>query len=399
MSGSAVIYLDNAATTRMHPAVFEAMKPYFTEDYFNPSSLYAPAQREKAAIEKARSYLASTIGARASEIRFTSGGSESDNAALKGIMLANQKRGNHLVVSSVEHHAVLESAHWLERHGFEVTYLPVNAEGTVSSDLLRQAMRPETVLVSVMAANNEVGTLQPIAQLAEIAHENGALFHTDAVQAYGHVTLNVVDMGVDALSVSAHKFHGPKGVGFLYCKRGVKTEPFISGGAQERGYRAGTENVAGIIGMAEAAKLAFGGSAFADSAAEHKLFSMECACKRMRELAGQFRATVESTIENVRFNGCRHEEGRLPGIVSVSFKDVSGEALLALLDQKGVCASAGSACASGSLESSHVLKAMGIAPEWAQGTIRFSFSPFNCTAEVETACRILGECVRQVRSA
>lgn len=399
MSDTHVIYLDNAATTRMHPAVFEAMKPYFAGDYFNPSSLYAPAQREKAAIEKARSYLASTIGARTSEIRFTSGGSESDNAALKGIMLANQDRGNHLIVSSVEHHAVLESAHWLERHGFEVTYLPVNAGGSVLPDSLRQAMRPETVLVSVMAANNEVGTLQPIAQLAEIAHENGALFHTDAVQAYGHVALNVVDMGIDALSVSAHKLHGPKGVGFLYCKRGVKTEPLISGGAQERGYRAGTENVAGIIGMAEAAKLAFGALTLDGSTGESNMFSMAYACKCMREMAAQFRATVENAIQDVRFNGCRHEEGRLPGIVSVSFKGVSGEALLALLDQKGVCASAGSACASGSLEMSHVLKAMGVAPEWAPGTIRFSFSPFNSAAEVETACRILGECVRQVRSA
>ena len=388
-------YLDNAATTRMHPAVFEAMKPYLAEEYFNPSALYYPAQGEKAALEGARKYLASTIGARASEIRFTSGGSEADNAALKGIALANQAKGNHLVVSAIEHHAVLESAHWLERRGFEVTYLPVNGEGAVSPESLERAITPRTVLVSVMTANNEVGTIQPIAALSAAAHEHGVPFHTDAVQAYGHIPLDVSALGADALSVSAHKFHGPKGIGFLYCRRGLKTEPLISGGAQERGYRAGTENLAGIKGMETAARLAFGAGAL-ETADDASAFGMAHAAEYVRSLRNRMARFIVENIEDVRVNGSA--QNVLPGILSVSFKGVPGEALLGLLDQNGVCASAGSACASGSLEPSHVLTAMGLAPEWAQGTIRFSFSAFTEEGEVDEACLVLRAAVDHVRN-
>lgn len=395
MRNANLIYLDNAATTQMHPSVFNAMEPYLLGNYFNPSSLYGPAQQEKMQLEKARTYLAGTINARPSEIRFTSGGSEADNAALKGIALANQEKGKHLIVSAVEHHAALESAHWLERRGFEVTYLPVNAEGAVSPESLALALRPDTVLVSVMTANNEVGTVQPIKELTALAHEHNVPFHTDAVQAYAHIPLNVKNLGVDALSVSAHKFHGPKGVGFLYCKRGLKTEPLISGGAQERGYRAGTENLAGIIGMTAAAQLAFGAKGLEPTEAE-SLFAMEAASAHVRTLRNKMQQFICANIPNVQVNSCRNR--CLPGILSVSFKGVSGEALLALLDQQGVCASAGSACASGSLEASHVLTAMGVQPEWLRGTVRFSFSALTIEAEVEKACEILREAVQHLRA-
>lgn len=395
MQNQEICYLDNAATTKMHPLVFQAMEPYLAEEFFNPSALYYPAQREKVVLEAARKYLAATLGARASEIRFTSGGSEADNAALKGIALANQSKGNHIVVSSIEHHVVLESAHWLERRGFHVTYLPVSGDGMVSPESLEQALTPETVVASVMTANNEVGTIQPIAALSAVCRKHGVPFHTDAVQAYGHIPLDVSTLGVDALSVSAHKFHGPKGIGFLYCKRGLKTEPLISGGAQERGYRAGTENLAGIVGMETAARLAFGDAKpnFPD---ETQSFSLARSKAHVEGLRNYMASYIEDTIEDVRFNGC--ESQRLPGILSVSFSNVSGEALLGLLDQHGVCASAGSACASGSLEPSHVLTAMGVPAEWAKGTIRFSFSAYTTQSEVERACHVLRDAVHHVRN-
>lgn len=394
MACSDVIYLDNAATTQMTPEVYAVMKPYFCSEYFNPSSLYAPAQHEKMVLERARTYLASTINARSSEIRFTSGGSEADNAALKGIALANQDSGNHIIVSSVEHHAVLESARWLERRGFEVTYLPVDASGVVDPESLRQAIRPDTILVSIMVANNEVGSVQPISVLSAITHEHGVPFHTDAVQAYGHIPLDVSQLGVDALSVSAHKFHGPKGVGFLYCKRGLKTEPLISGGAQERGYRAGTENLAAIVGMEKAAHLAFGECRTALNEEDTSDVCHEA--KRVWGLREQMRLYIEEFIDDVAVNGS--QEKCLPGILNVSFKNASGEALLALLDQKGICASAGSACASGSLEPSHVLTAMGVRPEWLRGTVRFSFSSRTTSEEIQKACVVLREAVRHLRA-
>lgn len=394
MACSEVIYLDNAATTQMTPDVYAAMKPFFCSEYFNPSSLYAPAQHEKMALERARTYLASTINARSGEIRFTSGGSEADNAALKGIALANQDGGNHIIVSSVEHHAVLESARWLERRGFEVTYLPVDASGVVDPESLRRAIRSDTILVSIMVANNEVGSVQPISVLATIAHEHGVPFHTDAVQAYGHIPLDVCQLGVDALSVSAHKFHGPKGAGFLYCKRGLKTEPLISGGAQERGYRAGTENLAAIVGMEKAAHLAFGDCGTTLNGED--VSGIYCAAKKVWSLREQMRLYIEEFIDDAVVNGSQKK--CLPGILSVSFKNVSGEALLALLDQKGICASAGSACASGSLEPSHVLTAMGVLPEWLRGTVRFSFSSLTTSDEVQKACVVLREAVCHLRA-
>ena len=394
MACSEVIYLDNAATTQMTPDVYAAMKPFFCSEYFNPSSLYAPAQHEKMALERARTYLASTINARSGEIRFTSGGSEADNAALKGIALANQDGGNHIIVSSVEHHAVLESARWLERRGFEVTYLPVDASGVVDPESLRRAIRSETILVSIMVANNEVGSVQPISVLATIAREHGVPFHTDAVQAYGHIPLDVCQLGVDALSVSAHKFHGPKGAGFLYCKRGLKTEPLISGGAQERGYRAGTENLAAIVGMEKAAHLAFGD--YGTTLNGEDVSGIYCAAKKVWSLREQMRLYIEEFIDDAVVNGSQKK--CLPGILSVSFKNVSGEALLALLDQKGICASAGSACASGSLEPSHVLTAMGVLPEWLRGTVRFSFSSLTTSDEVQKACVVLREAVCHLRA-
>lgn len=394
MACSEVIYLDNAATTQMAPDVYAAMKPFFCSEYYNPSSLYAPAQHEKMVLERARTYLASTINARSSEIRFTSGGSEADNAALKGIALANQDGGNHIIVSSVEHQAVLESARWLERRGFEVTYLPVDASGVVDPESLRRAIRSDTILVSIMVANNEVGSVQPILVLAAIAHEHGVPFHTDAVQAYGHIPLDVCQLGVDALSVSAHKFHGPKGAGFLYCKRGLKTEPLISGGAQERGYRAGTENLAAIVGMEKAAHLAFGDCGSAPNGED--VSGIYCAAKKVWSLREQMRLYIEEFIDDAVVNGSQKK--CLPGILSVSFKNVSGEALLALLDQKGICASAGSACASGSLEQSHVLTAMGVRPEWLRGTVRFSFSSLTTSDEVQKACVVLREAVCHLRA-
>lgn len=394
MACSEVIYLDNAATTQMTPDVYAAMKPFFCSEYYNPSSLYAPAQHEKMVLERARTYLASTINARSSEIRFTSGGSEADNAALKGIALANQDDGNHIIVSSVEHHAVLESARWLERRGFEVTYLPVDASGVVDPESLRRAIRSDTILVSIMVANNEVGSVQPISVLAAIAHEHGVPFHTDAVQAYGHIPLDVCQLGVDALSVSAHKFHGPKGAGFLYCKRGLKTEPLISGGAQERGYRAGTENLAAIVGMEKAAHLAFGDCGSTPNGED--VSGIYYAAKKVWSLREQMRLYIEEIIDDAVVNGSQKK--CLPGILSVSFKNVSGEALLALLDQKGICASAGSACASGSLEPSHVLTAMGVRPEWLRGTVRFSFSSLTTSDEVQKACVVLREAVCHLRA-
>lgn len=394
MACSEVIYLDNAATTQMTPDVYAAMKPFFCSEYYNPSSLYAPAQHEKMVLERARTYLASTINARSSEIRFTSGGSEADNAALKGIALANQDRGNHIIVSSVEHHAVLESARWLERRAFEVTYLPVDASGVVDPESLRRAIRSDTILVSIMVANNEVGSVQPISVLAAIAHEHGVPFHTDAVQAYGHIPLDVCQLGVDALSVSAHKFHGPKGAGFLYCKRDLKTEPLISGGAQERGYRAGTENLAAIVGMEKAAHLAFGDCGSAPNGED--VSGIYYAAKKVWSLREQMRLYIEEIIDDAVVNG--NQKKCLPGILSVSFKNVSGEALLALLDQKGICASAGSACASGSLEPSHVLTAMGVPPEWLRGTVRFSFSSLSTSDEVQKACVVLREAVCHLRA-
>ena len=388
-----VVYLDNAATTPLSPSVFKAMEPFLGAEYFNASSSYQPAQTCRAAIEDARSFLARTLGVRPAEVMFTSGGTEADNWALKGLALAHKKRGKHLIVSSIEHHAVLESAHWLEQQGFEVTYLPVTSGGVVSTAALESALRADTILVSIMAANNEVGTLEPIKELAACAHKQGVLFHTDAVQAYGRIPLCVSELDVDALSISAHKIHGPKGVGLLYRRRGVSIEPLLHGGAQERGYRAGTENVAGIVGFACAAKALFEEDTKDSQALAFSSTTIQ-AIKTQAQLRNYLIEQLQA-IPDVCINALNAQ--RLPGIVSASFRGLSAETLLMCLDQVGICVSAGSACASGSLEPSHVLVAMGLDPHWAQGTIRFSLSEHTTKEELDYALVHLKEIVERLR--
>ena len=382
-----MIYLDSAATTPVDPTVLKAMEPFFSCEFFNPSSHYAPALRQKQALEEARAYIASTIHAQPREVYFTSGGTESDNWAVKGMALANKEKGGHVIVSAIEHHAVLNSAHWLERRGFEVSYLPVDETGMVDVGAFARLLRPDTVLCSVMLANNEVGTIQPVGKLAAMAHDAGALFHTDAVQAYAHCNVNVAELGVDALSVSAHKFNGPKGTGFLYCRKGIPLEAYMNGGAQERGYRAGTENLAGIAGMAQAARMAYGAQGNIAAYAES---SSHCEALRRHMIEA-----LTTTIPDIMVNG--HSDQRLSHILSVSFKDVSAETLLLLLDQQGICASAGSACASGSLEGSHVLAAMRVPAEWANGTLRFSFSGQTSFKEIKICCAALADAVARLR--
>lgn len=388
-----VVYLDNAATTPLSPSVFKAMEPFLGAEYFNASSSYKPAQTCRAAIEDARSFLARTLGARPAEVMFTSGGTEADNWALKGLALAHKKRGKHLIVSSIEHHAVLESAHWLEQQGFEVTYLPVTSGGAVSTAALESALRADTVLVSIMAANNEVGALEPIKELAACAHKQGVLFHTDAVQAYGRIPLCVSELDVDALSISAHKIHGPKGVGLLYRRRGVSIEPLLHGGAQERGYRAGTENVAGIVGFACAAKALFEEDTKDSQALAFSSTTIQ-AIKTQAQLRNYLIEQLQA-IPDVCINALGAQ--RLPGIVSASFQGLSAETLLMCLDQVGICVSAGSACASGSLEPSHVLVAMGLESHWAQGTIRFSLSEHTTKEELDYVLVHLKEIVERLR--
>ena len=376
-----LIYLDNAATTPVAPEVLEAMLPYLGNEFFNPSSFYAPARNVKKELSAAREYLASTLNAKPEEIYFTSCGSESDNWALKGVMEAGAKRGRHLIVSAIEHHAILETAKWLESQGCEVTYVGVNEGGLVNPEEVAAALRPDTVLVSIMAANNEIGTIQPIAECARAAHEAGALFHTDAVQAYAHIPLDVQALGVDLLSVSGHKFNGPKGIGFLYVRKGVKIKPLIHGGEQERGRRAGTENVAGVVGMAAAAKRAF---ANIEERAAQETAVRDHAIARLKE-----------RIPYIKLNGSLQH--RLPNNVNVSFRFVEGEALLMKLAQHGVCASSGSACASGSLDPSHVLLAIGVSHGLANGTVRMTLSEETTEEQMDFVVEKLAETVNYLR--
>ncbi len=382
-----MIYLDNASTTKLHASVFEAMIPCLTEEFFNPSAQYPAAQKNKQELERVRAYIAGTVNAQPREIYFTSGGTESDNWALKGLALANEGRGRHIVVSAVEHHAVMNSVCWLERHGFEVSYAPVSGDGVVDVQAFTALLRPDTTVCSVMLVNNEVGTIQPIKELAEAAHSVGALFHTDAVQAYAHMPIDVQDLGVDALSVSAHKFQGPKGSGFLYCKRRIPIEAFIHGGAQERGFRAGTENIAGIVGMGQAARLVYGASE-SDGALQRN-------AKHAKELCDLMEQELTYRVPGIKVNGNRAQ--RSPYILSVTIPGASSEALLVLLGQKGICASAGSACASGSLDPSHVLLAMGLTHQQARETLRFSFSPYTTAEEVRSCCDALVSAVEHLR--
>ncbi len=377
-----LIYLDNAATTAVKPEVFEAMKPYFLENYSNPNSVYTFAQQGKKALDEAREAIAALIGAKANEIYFTGGGSESDNWAVKGIAEASASKGKHMITTKIEHHALLHTCEYLEKKGCEVTYLDVDEYGMVRLDELEQAIRPDTVLISIMFANNEIGTVEPVREIGAIAKKHGIPFHTDAVQAFGHLPLNVDEMNIDMLSASAHKFHGPKGVGFLYIRNGVKPATLIHGGAQERARRAGTSNVPGIVGMAEAARLA--------------VRDMEENSRKISEIRNHLIKRVLNEIPFSRLNG--HREQRLANNVNFCFRFIEGESLLIMLDQKGICASSGSACTSGSLDPSHVLLAIGLPHEIAHGSLRLSLSEENTMEEADYVADCLKTIVERLRS-
>ncbi len=377
-----LIYLDNAATTAVKPEVFEAMKPYFLENYSNPNSVYTFAQQGKKALDEAREAIAGLIGAKANEIYFTGGGSESDNWAVKGIAEASASKGKHMITTKIEHHALLHTCEYLEKKGCEVTYLDVDEYGMVRLDELEQAIRPDTVLISIMFANNEIGTVEPVREIGAIAKKHGIPFHTDAVQAFGHLPVNVDEMNIDMLSASAHKFHGPKGVGFLYIRNGVKPATLIHGGAQERARRAGTSNVPGIVGMAEAARLA--------------VRDMEENSRKISEIRNHLIKRVLNEIPFSRLNG--HREQRLANNVNFCFRFIEGESLLIMLDQKGICASSGSACTSGSLDPSHVLLAIGLPHEIAHGSLRLSLSEENTMEEADYVADCLKTIVERLRS-
>ena len=376
------VYMDNAATTCMKEETLHAMMPYLTEIYGNPSSVHSFGREAKKAIETARMQVANAIGAEKGEVYFTGGGTEADNWAVKGIAMAHAKKGKHIITSAVEHHAMLHTCEWLAKNGYTVTFLPVDGDGLVSPETLSKAMTAETTLVSIMFANNEIGTIQPIAELAAVAHAGGALFHTDAVQAVGAVPVQVKEMGIDALSLSAHKFYGPKGVGALYLKKGVRIEPNQIGGAQEREKRGGTENVAGIVGMGAAIELA--------------VTHMQAHGERLARMRDRLIRGILERIPEVRLNG--HPTQRLPGNVNVSVRYVEGEALLLSLDLAGIAASSGSACTSGSLDPSHVLLGIGLSHEIAHGSLRLSLGDFNTDEEIEYVLQELPPIVDKLRA-
>ena len=377
-----MVYLDNAATTKMKDSVLEKMLPYFTKNFGNASSTYTtPGQNARKGLSEARADVAKAIGAQSGEIYFTSGGSEADNWAIKGVTLKNKKRGNHIITSTVEHHAVLHTCQFLEKQGFEVTYLPVDEYGMVSAEDVENAIKDTTVLVTIMFANNEIGTINPIKEIGAVCKKHGVLFHTDAVQATGAVTIDVKDMNIDLLSMSAHKFHGPKGVGALYIRKGVQIENLIHGGAQESGKRATTENVAGIVGMA---------AALSDAAAH-----MEEKTKRITYLRDKLINGIEKSIPYCRLNG--HREKRLPNNVSFCFRYIEGESLLLSLDIKGFVVSSGSACTSGSLDPSHVLLAIGLPHEIAHGSMRATLSEFTTDEDIDAILAELPPIVHRLR--
>lgn len=377
-----MIYLDNAATTKVTEPVFEAMKPFFCEHYANPSAVYSFAAESMKAVDEARQNVADVIGANANEIYFTAGGSESDNWALKATAEAYKDKGKHIITSKIEHHAILHTCEYLEKNGYEVTYLDVDENGVVKLDELKAAIRPDTILISIMAANNEIGTIEPLKEIGEIAKENGILFHTDAVQAYGHIPLNVDELHIDMLSASGHKFHGPKGIGFLYIRKGVKIKSFIHGGAQERSRRAGTVNSTGIVGIGAAAKQA------ADKLEEN--------LKKESELRDYLIDRVLNEIPYVRLNGDRTK--RLPGNANFCFRFIEGESMLILLDQNGICASSGSACTSGSLDPSHVLLAIGLPHEIAHGSLRLTLSEETTKEDIDYTVDKLKQIIERLRS-
>ena len=376
------IYMDNAATTRVTEPVFEAMRPYFCEIFGNPSSVHAFGREARKAVEQARRQVAAALGAQAGEIYFTGSGTEADNWALRGAAYAQKARGRHIITTQIEHHAVLHAAEQLEKEGFEVTYLPVDGDGVVSLEALEKALRPDTTLVSIMTANNEIGAIQPIREAAKLAKAHGALFHTDAVQAIGCVPIDVKADGIDLLSLSGHKFHAPKGVGALYIRSGVKLQRLIYGGAQEKTQRGGTENVASIVGMGKAIELA--------------MESMESRNAYVSGLRDRLIEGILRRIPETRLNG--HRTRRLSGNVNVSIRYIEGEALLLSLDMKGIAGSSGSACTSGSLDPSHVLLAIGLPHEIAHGSLRLSLSEENTAEEVDYTIDALVEIVERLRA-
>ena len=376
-----LIYLDNAATTKTAPEVVEAMLPYFSEAYGNPSSIYSLAGESRKAVDQARETIARALAARPEEIYFTAGGTESDNWALKAAAEFYRKKGNHIITTKIEHHAVLHSCQWLEKQGFEVTYLNVDENGVVRLEELKAAIRPTTILISVMYANNEIGTIQPIREIGEIAHEHGILFHTDAVQAFGQLPIQVDDCHIDMLSASGHKLNGPKGIGFLYIRKGVKIRSFIHGGAQERKRRAGTENVPGIVGLGKAVERAVG--------------TMEERTETERRLRDYLIDRVLKEIPYARLNG--HRSQRLPGNANFSFQFIEGESLLIMLDMEGICGSSGSACTSGSLDPSHVLLAIGLPHEIAHGSLRLTLNEEITKEELDYVVDTLKRIVEKLR--
>lgn len=376
-----MIYLDNAATTKMAPEVLDAMLPYLQDNYGNPSTIYSLGAASKRAVTAAREAVAGLIGAKPEEIYFTAGGSEADNWALKAAAEAYEKKGKHIITTKIEHHAVLHTCEYLEKRGFEVTYLEVDQDGLVRPEDVRAAIRPDTILISVMFANNEIGTVEPIAEIGALAKEKGILFHTDAVQAFGQIPIDVDAMHIDMLSASAHKVNGPKGVGCLYIRTGVKIRSFVHGGAQERSRRAGTENVPGIVGFGAAAARAGR--------------NLDEKAQRERELRDYLIGRLETEVPHCRLNG--HRTKRLPGNVNFSFFFIEGESMLIRLDMEGICASSGSACTSGSLDPSHVLLAIGLKHEEAHGSLRLTLSEENTREEMDTVVEAVKKIVAGLR--
>lgn len=376
------LYLDNAATTKTAPEVLEAMLPYFTEKFGNPSSVYTFAAGNKEVVDVQRDRIAATLGAKSNEIYFTAGGSEADNWALKATAEAYRDKGNHIITTKIEHHAILHTAQYLEKNGYEVTYLDVDGDGKVRLEDLKKAIRPETILISVMFANNEIGTIEPIKEIGQIAHERGILFHTDAVQAYGQLPINVDECHIDMLSASGHKLNGPKGIGFLYIRKGIKIRSFIHGGAQERKRRAGTENVPGIVGIGTAAQRA------ADTREERTASEVE--------VRDYLIDRVLKEIPYSRLNG--HRTDRLPNNANFSFRFIEGESLLIMLDGKGICASSGSACTSGSLDPSHVLLAIGLPHEIAHGSLRLTINEEITKEDIDYVVENLKAIIERLRN-
>lgn len=375
------IYFDNAATTKVREEVFNEMRPFLESQYGNPSSIYTIARESKIPMEKAREQVAKALGAEPAEIYFTGSGTEADNWAIKSIAETKKSKGNHIITTNIEHHAVLHTCEYLEKNGYEVTYLPVNEKGLVTIEQVKEAIKDETILISIMFANNEIGTIMPIKEIGKAAREKGIVFHTDAVQAVGHVPIDVNELNIDLLTLSAHKLYGPKGVGALYARKGIILRPFIHGGAQERGRRAGTENVAGIVGLGKAIEL---------MGEEMEEEIIRLTALRNRAIDGLTKA-----IPHCRLNGDR--DNRLPGNLNLSFEFIEGESMLLLLDMKGIAASSGSACTSGSLDPSHVLLAIGLPHEKAHGSLRISLGRYNTKEEIDYLIETLPPIVERLR--